>query len=75
MKVQDLIKRIINSAFIAFGLYGLINGSSPIFYTLFILLSIGSLLLSFKNNDNNDDANKKEDSWDEIRKRDNSDKD
>jgi hypothetical protein len=72
MKVQDLIKKTANSAFIGFGVYGLINGSSPIFYAIFTLLSVGSLLLSLKDKDNkDDDKNNKRESWDDIRKREN----
>jgi len=76
MKASDLIKRTVNSAFIAFGVYGLINGSNTVFYAIFTLLSAASLLLSLKNKDNNNDDDKKNkrDSWDDIRKRDNIDK-
>jgi len=75
MKVLDLIKKTVNSAFIAFGVYGLINGSNTVFYAIFTLLSVCSLLLSFKDKDNNNDKKNNKESWDDIRKRDKLDKD
>jgi len=71
MKVIDLIKTIANCAFIIFGIYGLINGSSPVFYAIFTLLSVASLVLSVRTKENSNDKKNKEDSWDDIRERDN----
>ena len=73
MKVIDLIKRTVTYAFITFGAYGLINGSNPVFYAIFTLLSVASLILSLKNKDDIH-ANKKKnnsDSWDDIREKEN----
>jgi len=66
MKIVDLIKTILTCVFIVFGIYGLIYESSPIFYAIFTLLSIASLLLSLKTKDNNNDEKNKKSSWDDC---------
>ena len=43
---MKLIKIILTCAFIAFGINGLLSGTATVFYAIFTLLSIGSLLLS-----------------------------